>query len=327
MKVRGAGSSDPATSPALVLTAGLATRLQPLSSVRAKAAVPVAGEALVVRILKQLAAAGIRRVVLNLHHCAESITRLVGDGTRLGLSVRYSWESEVLGSAGGPARAMPLLEADRFLIVNGDTLADVPFAALTAQHVDTNALVTMAVVEADPRYNAIVANEAGIVTSFPSKTLGPAGTVGTPGTFGRFHFIGVQAVNAAAFAGVSPDTKSETVHGMYPGLIAGRPESVRVFRAQAEFFDIGSPRDYLETAIAIAGREGKPLDRGQDCRVAPDAVLSRSILWDRVTVGAGAQLSDCVAADGVTVPPGAKYSHCSLVMRENEMVAVPWNLA
>ena len=319
--------------PALVLTAGLGTRLQPLSSVRAKAALPVAGDALVVRILKQLAAAGIRRVVLNLHHRAESITRRVGDGTRLGLSVRYSWETEVLGSAGGPARAIPLLAADRFLIVNGDTLADVDLAALTARHVDTNALVTMAVVDADPRYNAIVANEADIVTAFPNKTLGTYGTNGTPGTHGthgphgRFHFIGVQAVNAATFAGVSPDTKSETVHGIYPTLIAGRPESIRVFRAQTEFFDIGSPGDYLATAITIAGREGKPLDRGQDCRVAPDAVLSRSILWDRVTVGAGAQLSDCVVADGVTVPPGANYSHCSLVMRENEMVAVPWNLA
>jgi NDP-sugar pyrophosphorylase family protein len=314
MTVRGAGSLDPAKWPALVLTAGLATRLQPLSSVRAKAALPVAGEALVMRILKQLAAAGIRRVVLNLHHRAESITRLVGDGTRLGLAVRYSWESEVLGSAGGPARAIPLLEADRFLIVNGDTLADVDLAGLAAQHVDTNALVTMVVVAGRPNYNGVIGGADGIVRGFGRDA-------------GAMHFIGIQAVNASAFAGVSPHEKSETVHGMYPPLITSRPEGIRMFRTDAEFFDIGSPRDYLDTAITIAGREGKPLDRGQHCRVAPDAVLSRSILWDRVTVGAGAQLSDCVAADGVTVPPGAKYSRCSLVMRENEMVAVPWNLA
>ena len=75
--------------PALVLTAGLATRLQPLSSVRAKAALPVAGEALVLRILRSLHAAGVTRVVLNLHHRAETITREVGDGSTLGLSVRY----------------------------------------------------------------------------------------------------------------------------------------------------------------------------------------------------------------------------------------------
>ena len=85
--------------PALVLTAGLATRLQPLSSVRAKAALPVAGEPLISRILRWLHGHGIRRVVLNLHHRAASITSIVGDGSRWGLSVRYAWETEVLGSA------------------------------------------------------------------------------------------------------------------------------------------------------------------------------------------------------------------------------------
>lgn len=303
--------------PALVLTAGLATRLQPLSSVRAKAALPVAGTPLVSRILRWLHDAGIRRVVLNLHHRADSITAIVGDGSRFGLDVRYSWETEILGSAGGPARAIPLLESDRFLIVNGDTLANVDLAALAAQHVETNALVTMAVVGADPRYNAMEANDAGIITRLPNRTLG---TPGTPGTFERFHFIGVQAANASVFAGVNPAQKSETVHGIYPGLIANRPEALRVFKTDAEFFDIGSPRDYLETALTIARREGQPLDRGVDCTVADSARLSHTILWERVTVGAGADLTECVVGDDVIVPPGARHSRCSLVMRDNTLM-------
>lgn len=309
--------------PALVLTAGLATRLQPLSSVRAKAALPVAGEALVMRILRRLRAAGIRRVVLNLHHRADTITRIVGDGSTLDLEIRYSWEPDVLGSAGGPARALPLLAADRFLIVNGDTLSDVDLPALVRQHVDTNALVTMAVVDADPRYNAIVADESGIVRTFWNRTHGTRGTLGTPGT-ALFHFIGVQAVNAAAFAGVSRDRKSETVHGIYPSLINARAGSIRILRTRAEFFDIGSPRDYLATALALAAREDREIDRGEGCVVAPDARLSHTILWDRVTVGAGARLSRCVVADDVTVPAGAEYAECSLVMRGREMIVAPF---
>lgn len=307
--------------PALVLTAGLATRLQPLSHVRAKAALPVAGEALVVRILRSLRAAGITRVVLNLHHRADTITREVGDGSSLGLSVRYSWETEVLGSAGGPARALPLLEADRFLIVNGDTLADVDLAALAAQHVDTNALVTMAVVDADPRYNAILADETGIVKGFTKST---PGTPGAPGTLGTFHFIGVQAVNAAAFAGVNPETRSETVHGMYPDLIASRPGSLRVMRTAAEFFDIGTPRDYLATSLKLAAREGRGPDRGHGCTIASDAALTDTILWNNVSIGAGASLLRCIAADGVQVPAGAHHVECSLVLRDNKMVAEPF---
>ena len=333
-----AAHADLSRWPALVLTAGLATRLQPLSSVRAKAALPVAGEALVTRILRWLQAAGVRRVVLNLHHRADSITRIVGDGSRVGMSVRYSWETEVLGSAGGPARAMPLLESDRFLIVNGDTLTDVDLKALTAQHVDTNALVTMAVVDADPRYNAIVANDAGIVTGFsrrepatpgtpgtPGITSGTLGTPGTPGTQGvGFHFIGIQAVNASAFAGVSPEVKSETVHGIYPGLIAGPSGAIRIFHTAKEFFDIGSPRDYLKTALTFAQRENRPADRGCDCVVAADARVTDTVLWDRVTVGAGANLSHCVVTDDVTVPAGASYADCSLVMRGREMIVAPF---
>ena len=313
--------SDPSRLPALVLTAGLATRLQPLSSVRAKAALPVAGTPLVVRILHWLRDAGVSRTVLNLHHRADTITRLVGDGSSLGVDARYSWEMEILGSAGGPARAIPLLAADRFLIVNGDTLADVDLRAMAAQHIDTNALVTMAVVDADPRYNAIVADDAGIVRGFSNRT---SGTSGTPGTLGTFHFIGIQIVNASVFAGVSPDVKSETVHGIYPSVIAGRPGAIRIFRTQAEFFDIGSPRDYLDTALTIARREGKPLDRGRGCAIAADARLTNTVVWDRVSVGAGARLSECVAVVRVAVAPGAEFSRCSLVMRHNKMVATPF---
>jgi mannose-1-phosphate guanylyltransferase len=245
-----------------------------------------------------------------------------------------------LGSAGGPARALPLLAADRFLIVNGDTLADVNLAALAAQHIDTNALVTMAVVAADPRYNAILADESGIVSGFGKSTPGPPtltaeragfGAVAPErplaakaDTLGACHFVGVQAANAAAFAGVSPDTRSETVHGMYPELIAQQPGRLRVMRTTAEFFDIGTPRDYLTTALTLAAREGRPPDRGHGCTIAPGALLSDTILWNDVSVGAGASLTRCVVADGVRVAAGAKHVDCSLVMRDNQVVTEPF---
>jgi len=302
----------PLQSPALVLTAGLATRLQPLSGVRAKAALPVAGTPLVVRILHRLRDAGVRQTVLNLHHRADTVTRVVGDGSQLGLEVRYSWETEILGSAGGPARAVPLLASDRFLIVNGDTLADVDLHAMTAQHIDTNALVTMAVVDGRPGYNGVVADTDGIVSGFGREP-------------GAFHFIGIQMVNTSVFAGVDPDVKSETVHGIYPRVIAGRHGAIRIFRTEAEFFDIGSPRDYLDTAITMARREQKAIDRGRDCTIAADARLTDTVVWDRVVVGAGARLSECVVADDVAVAPGAEFSRCSLVMRDNALMVQPFN--
>ena len=139
--------SDLSDWPALVLTAGLATRLQPLSSCAPRPRCRWPAKRSSPASCAGCTPPASRRVVLNLHHRADTITRIVGDGSPLGLAVRYSWETEILGSAGGPARAIPLLESDRFLIVNGDTLADVDLRALATQHVDTNALVTMAVVD------------------------------------------------------------------------------------------------------------------------------------------------------------------------------------
>jgi mannose-1-phosphate guanylyltransferase len=314
---RAFGASSTEALPALVLTAGLGTRLLPLSEVRAKPALPVAGQPLISRILGWLQRAGVSRVVLNLHHRPETITRIVGDGSPLGVTVRYSWEPEILGSAGGPARAIPLLESDRFLIVNGDTLTNVDVQALVRQHVDTNALVTMAVVDADPRYNAVIANDAGIVQRFGTLEPWNAGTT-------AFHFIGVQVVNASVFAGVDPAAKSETVHGIYPPLIARRTGSIRIFHTRERFFDIGSPRDYLETARHFAASEEVPLDRGRDTSIGAGAHLADTILWDRVTVGAGAHLSRCVVADEVVVPAGARYDDCSIVMRGRDMIVVPF---
>jgi len=293
--------------PAVVLAAGLGTRLQPLSSVRAKPALPVAGVPLIIRTLESLRAAGVRRVVINLHACPATITRLVGDGSQLDLEVRYSWERDVLGSAGGPARAMPLLAADRFLIINGDMITNVDLRALAARHVEANALVTMAVIDGLAGYNGVIADERGIVSGFGAAP-------------GAHHFIGVQAVNASVFAGVNPAVKSETVHGIYPRLIASRPEAIRVFHSPAEYFDIGSLRDYLETASTIAERERRALDRGVDCKVASGATLVDTILWDRVRIGSGATLTKCIVADDVVVPAGAQYSHSALVMGENGLV-------
>ena len=129
-------------SQALVLTAGLGTRLRPLTYVRAKPAIPVAGEPLIRRIIAWLAGRGIRDLVLNLHHLPETLTAVVGDGADLDARVRYSWEQPVvLGSAGGPHLALPLIAAYTFFIVNGDTITDVDPRSVFRSHAASGARV------------------------------------------------------------------------------------------------------------------------------------------------------------------------------------------
>lgn len=292
--------------PALVMTAGFGTRLRPLSYVRAKPAMPVAGEALVRRILVRLAAAGVRNAVLNLHHLPETICAVVGDGADLGLAVRYSWEPRILGSAGGPRRALPLLGAERFLIVNGDTLSDIDPAELVAEHEATGALVTLALIPnpAPERYGGVLVNEDGAIERFVPR--------GSPGP--SWHFIGLQVAEARVFAHLSPDEPAESVSSLYRSLIHEQPGSVRAHRSRSSFLDIGTADDYLATTLAFAAAErGETVVVGTGCHVSPRARLERTVLWDGVRVGDDAHLSDCVVADGVTIPAGARFDRRVIV--------------
>ena len=295
--------------PALVLTAGLATRLRPLSLMRAKAALPVAGVPLVHRILRSLAAAGVTDAVLNLHHLPHTLTSIVGDGSSLGVRVRYSWEVPVLGSAGGPRRAVPLL-GSTFLIVNGDTLTDLDVSGLVADHRRSGALVTMAVVPNTERdkYSGLSASDDGALLGFAKR--------GAPDN--AFHFIGVQVAEAEAFASVPPNVPFET-STLYTSLIASRPGSIRVFKTKAEFFDIGTPADYLDTSLRIGDREGQGAARPSEAHVAGSARVERSVLWDDVVVEAGAMLRECVVTDGVRVPADTSWHGVTMRVANGEL--------
>jgi NDP-sugar pyrophosphorylase family protein len=289
--------------PALVLTAGLATRLRPLSRVRAKAALPVAGQPLVHRIIRWLAAAGVRDFVLNLHHLPHTITGVVGDGSELGVRVRYSWEMPVLGSAGGPRHALPLLDSSSFVIANGDTLTDVDVAAVEKDHRRHGALVTLALVpNTEPeKYGGVLVDESGTVTGFTRK--------GAP--VRSYHFIGLQIAEAEVFAGLADNTPYESVARLYPDLMQAKPASVRGYVCDAEFLDIGTPADYLATYTRIATREGHPLPADEN--------VKDTVLWDDVVIERGAKLERCVITDGVRVPETAEWRDVAVRVANGEL--------
>lgn len=285
--------------PALVLTAGLATRLRPLSFLRAKAAFPVAGVPLVERIVRQLVTAGVRDVALNLHHRPESIAAVMGDGDHLGACVRYSWEPTLLGSAGGPKRALGLLRDETWFIVNGDTLATVDFSGLLAEHRRSGAWVTLALMpnlEPD-KYSGVMLDAVGRFTG-----VAPKGAAA-----GSYHFVGVQVAERAAFAPVPADIPCESIGRLYPDLVRTRPDAVRGLVCATAFSDIGTPKDYLDTSLRVAGADEAPALIDSTARIEEGASITRSIVWDDVVVGAGARLDRCIVGTGARVRPGAVW--------------------
>jgi mannose-1-phosphate guanylyltransferase len=285
-------------SHALVLAAGLGTRLQPLTSVRAKPAIPVAGEPIARRILRWLVANGVSNVTINLHHLPETITSAVGDGSDLGARVRYSWEQPtILGSAGGPRQALDILGVDTFFLINGDTLTDLNLRGLVESHAESGALVTMALVpNLKPlQYSGIRLDEDGRVLG-----VAPRG----PAAAGSFHFFGVQIASRSVFADLPVGQPVNSIGGCYDALLAREPGAIRGFVTDARYWDIGTVADYWQTSWVWSP---DPPTMPSNARIHESASVHRSILWDAVEVNKHAVVEECIVTDGVHVPAGTEH--------------------
>lgn len=114
----------------MILAAGRGERLRPLTDHTPKPLLPIAGAPLIVHQVRWLAAAGIRDIVINLHHLGDAISAALGDGAAFGARIAYSRETTLLETGGGIVKALPLLGNEPFVILNGDTWTDYPFAQL-----------------------------------------------------------------------------------------------------------------------------------------------------------------------------------------------------
>ena len=158
------------------------------------------------------------------------------------------------------------------------------------------------------KYGGVRLSDSGHVTGFTRA--------GTPGE--SFHFVGVQVAEARTFASLEDGVPAESVN---PRLIARDARSVAGFVSDASFSDIGTPRDYLETSLALAEVEGPRLADGRRVSVSPSAEIIRTALWDDVAIGSGARLVDCIVCDSVHVPAGASYERHAIVRAEGVVPA------
>ncbi len=141
--------------PAMVLAAGRGERMRPLTDTTPKPLLQVGAEPLIGWHLRRLAAAGVRRVVVNHAHLGAQIEARLGDGAAWGVQLAYSAEPGALETAGGIATALPLLGEGPFMVVNGDVYTDYPFARLLARapQLDANGVLAHLVLVANPEHN------------------------------------------------------------------------------------------------------------------------------------------------------------------------------
>lgn len=116
---------------AMILAAGRGARMRPLTDHTPKPLLEVGGKPLIVWHIERLAQAGITELVINHAYLGQQIEDRLGDGTQWHVHIQYSAEQTALETAGGIAKALPLLGDESFLVVNGDVFTDIDYAATT----------------------------------------------------------------------------------------------------------------------------------------------------------------------------------------------------
>jgi mannose-1-phosphate guanylyltransferase len=324
---------------AMILAGGLSTRLYPLTKLVPKPLVPVAGRPNAAHLLHYLRAYGFDEIAINVHYLAEAIEEALGDGSRFGVRLHYSYEPELLGSAGGVKNIADFFGEESFLVIGCDEVTDLRLDRMIAFHRERDAIATIGLVECDEvdQYGVVVVDERGKITGFQEKP--PKGT-----ECSKLVNTGVYLFSPAIFAHIPAGEFYDFGKQVFPALQAAGERFYGFDARGAYWADIGTPDEYrrasydvvrgvvripktaangidesalLEPSVRIDGpvRVGAgvtvargvsivgPTVLGDGVRVEEGARLERAICWNEATIGARAQLRDTIVGIDYVVEP------------------------
>lgn len=227
------------TPAALILAAGRGERMRPLTDATPKPLLVAGGRALLDWQLGRLAAAGIRRVVINHAHLGEQLEAAVGDGSRWGVRVDWSREGTALETAGGIVKALPLLAPGPFIVVSGDIYTEFDFSRLAQAAED---------IARDPARRAAHFVLVGNPPFHPRGDMGlEGGLVRRDGP--RLTYANIAVFHPALFAGIEPGTHLKLFPWAYRFVDEGR---VTGERFDGAWENLGTPAQLAELDRRLA---------------------------------------------------------------------------
>jgi NDP-sugar pyrophosphorylase family protein len=309
---------------AVILAGGEGTRLRPLTLSIPKPVVPVVDRPFLRHQLDLLAQAGVREVVFSVAHRPERVEAVFGDGSALGMRIRYAVEDMPLGTGGAVKNAEPLLD-DRTIVLNGDILTDVDLSPIVERHVAEGASATILLtpVPNPAAYGLVETDAGGRVRRFLEKPRPEQITTNNINA-------GIYVLETRSLELMPPGVNYSIERGFFPALLAcGDRVLGPVHRGY--WIDIGTPEKYLQVHRDVLNRrfsvplDGQPRAGGwihPTARVDDDALLDGhfyvgpgcqveagarlgpdAVLVGEVHVRAGACVRDSVLWRGVEVGP------------------------
>lgn len=322
---------------------GQGTRLRPLTSTVPKPVVQLVDRPFISFMLEWLLRHGIDDVIMSCGFLADSVRDVLGDGSELGIRLRFVEEPEPLGTAGALKLAEPMLD-ERFLMLNGDVLTDIDLTAQIAQHEQTGARGTLALVPVeDPSaYGVVILEQDHRVRDFVEKP--PPGTVDS-----NLISAGAYVLEREILDLVPPDRNVSIEHEVWPELVG---DGLYGFPSESYWLDIGTPERYLQgTFDIIAGnvatavrermdgehlgvqegaqvrgevlapallergvqieenaRVGSMVVLGEGVSIGAGSVIERAVILAGSEIGADCELRDCIVAGGCRIGPRTKIT-------------------
>ncbi len=318
---------------AMVLAAGLGTRLRPITYEMPKPLVPVANRPVMEHILLLLARHGFTETIANLHWFPELIEGRFGDGSAFGVDLSYSREEQLLGTSGGVLNAAGFL-GDSFLVISGDALTDIDLGAMRAFHESHDGIATLATKRVDDtsQFGVAITGADGRIQGFQEKP-DPAEALSDLANCGIYMFRSevfdfFPSPGTSAAAGPDgPAGFADWAMDVFPALLEG---DVPFYSHEIEAYwnDIGNLEelrggnlDALRGKVgldlggevvdgvrtgAAAGEEGPPgapVLLGPGCEIGDDVRIDGpSVIGSGARVGDGCRLREAIVLSGAEIP-------------------------
>jgi mannose-1-phosphate guanylyltransferase/mannose-1-phosphate guanylyltransferase/phosphomannomutase len=291
---------------AMVLAAGLGTRLRPLTYEITKPMVPVLDRPVMEHIVELLGRHGFEDVIANLHYFPDSIKEYFGE------RISYRFEEELLGTAGGVRACREFFGDEPFLVISGDALTDIDLGALAARHCDAGGIATLSVKKVpDTReYGVVLHDRDGRITGFQEKPA-PEEALSDLGNCGIYVF-------SPEIFDYFPDRPfADWAKDVFPALLEN--DVPFYIHEIAEYWnDVGSLAELRQGTfdalggalhLDVAGEEAAPgVTVAAGSALPDDAVLDGPVwIGADVRIGAGVRLTGpVVLGDGASVGDGAQ---------------------
>ena len=296
---------------AMILAAGLGTRLEPLNRVRPKSLFPVVNRPLLGVIIEQLKGLGVNEIIINVHHLAEKVEDFVHN-ERWGLKVEVRFEPEILGTGGGIKNCSDFFQdVPFFLVVNSDIYHTFDLRPPLNYHIKANNLATLVLYD-NPFFNQVGVDRAGRIVSIRGEEVQRSYSPPSIMTFTGIHII------SAELLGYLPPSGYFDIVQLYVDL-ARRGEGISGYKLEGGYWrDIGRIEDYWALHRDLLGKQGETVLHptayvgegvrmeavvcvGRETYIGAESVIKDSILWDEVVVEEGAIVEECIVGDRVKI--------------------------